>query len=184
MNNMEVLSASPVDEDELRTLAADQERPPELGSGHSFVTGLVMQFLLGVVIMAKPDYASRNPPSRGKLGGKHHLIVDQRGIPPMAQLSTANARTRACSRWFGRCHQVRAWLAGSLSSQSAVHSSVKSGQSYTIRHFGRGQACPLKSPACNHSQAIVRLNESHGEKTQATSHFRRNLASRYLTPPS
>lgn len=35
-------------------------------------------------------HTGRNPTDRGKLGCKHHVIVDQRGLPLVAQLSAAN----------------------------------------------------------------------------------------------
>ena len=36
------------------------------------------------------DHTGRNPTDRGKLGCKHHVIVDQRGVPLVSQLSAAN----------------------------------------------------------------------------------------------
>ena len=36
------------------------------------------------------DHTGPNPTDRGKLGCKHHVIVDQRGLPLAAQLSAAN----------------------------------------------------------------------------------------------
>jgi hypothetical protein len=36
------------------------------------------------------EHTGPNPTDRGKLGCKHHLLVDQRGLPLVAQLSGAN----------------------------------------------------------------------------------------------
>lgn len=36
------------------------------------------------------DHTGPNPTDRGKLGCKHHVIVDQRGLPLASQLSAAN----------------------------------------------------------------------------------------------
>ncbi len=33
------------------------------------------------------EYTGRNPTDRGKLGSKHHLLVDERGLPLVAQIS-------------------------------------------------------------------------------------------------
>jgi transposase len=35
------------------------------------------------------EHTGRNPTDRGKLGCKHHLLVDQRGLPLVAQISGA-----------------------------------------------------------------------------------------------
>jgi len=35
------------------------------------------------------DHIGRNPTDRGKLGSKHHLLVDERGLPLVAQVSGA-----------------------------------------------------------------------------------------------
>jgi hypothetical protein len=36
------------------------------------------------------EHTSRNPTDRGKLGCKHHILVDQRGVPLVAQISGAH----------------------------------------------------------------------------------------------
>jgi transposase len=35
------------------------------------------------------EHTGRNPTDRGKLGCKHHILVDQRGLPLVAQISGA-----------------------------------------------------------------------------------------------
>jgi transposase len=35
------------------------------------------------------EHTGRNPTDRGKLGSKHHLLVDERGLPLVAQISIA-----------------------------------------------------------------------------------------------
>jgi transposase len=35
------------------------------------------------------EHTGRNPTNRGKLDGKHHILVDQRGLPLVAQISGA-----------------------------------------------------------------------------------------------
>ncbi len=43
----------------------------------------------GVPSPAGDEHTGRNPTDRGKLGCKHHLLVDQRGLPLVAQISKA-----------------------------------------------------------------------------------------------
>jgi len=38
---------------------------------------------------AGSEHTGRNPTDRGKLGSKHHLLVNERGLPSVAQLSGA-----------------------------------------------------------------------------------------------
>ena len=42
------------------------------------------------------EHTGRNPTDRGKLGCKHHLMVDQRGLPPVAQISGAHVHDSRC----------------------------------------------------------------------------------------
>jgi transposase len=43
------------------------------------------------------EHTGRNPTDRGKLGCKHHLLVDQRGLPLVAKISGAKSTTRVFS---------------------------------------------------------------------------------------
>jgi len=43
------------------------------------------------------EHTGRNPTDRGKLGSKHHLLVDERGLPLVAQISGAQVHD---SRFF------------------------------------------------------------------------------------
>lgn len=38
------------------------------------------------------EHTGRNPTDRGKLGCKHHLLVDERGLPLVAQISGAQVQ--------------------------------------------------------------------------------------------
>lgn len=64
------------------------------------------------------EHTGRNPTDRGKLGCKHHLLVDERGRPLVAQISGAQVRdSRFLISLVESSRQLKGWHAGPANAQ-------------------------------------------------------------------